>query len=146
MSEPNSIVMSCFHLRNHLYRIQINVSYLTSYWGPRLQPQDDGGGVGANERVGESWRVDVSHPGDLKEWHYPEFHHQLHGAQWTHCFLQMELPRWVCRTHRSAPRDSSDTLLVKSELLEQETVANRKRNYSSLKVALQPCCCVCAYH
>lgn len=90
--------------------------YLTSCRGPRRRPQGDGGAAGAGERVGGSWMAGVSRPaGDLKPWRYPELPRRLRGVELTRCFLQRALPR---RRHRrrSAPRGSSGTLLVKSEL------------------------------
>lgn len=86
-------------------------SYLTSYWGLQILPPDDDVGVGAGGMAGESWRVDESHPEALKEWRYPGcFHLRLR------CRLLLELPCWAHTTRRSPPRDSSDTLSVRSDM------------------------------
>ena len=61
------------------------VSYLTSYWGLRDQPQHGGVGAGVSGRVAESWRDDERLPGNLTEWHCLLLHQGGHQA---HCCLQ----------------------------------------------------------
>lgn len=111
MNQIHSSVSPFFCHTKLILQNQMMFPYLTSYWGRQILPQDDDVGAGAGGMAGESWRVDESHPGALKEWRYPGcFHLRLH------CCLQLELPRWAHTTRRSPPRDSSDTLLVRSDV------------------------------
>lgn len=88
------------------------VSYLTSYWGLRHQPQHGGVGAGVSGMVAESWRGDERLPGDLTERHRLEhFHLLLQGGRRAHYCLQPKQQRWAHATRCFPPRDSAGTLM-----------------------------------